>query len=57
MAEYLEKAGRTERFDPSLYDEEDDPEDVEMERADNVRRVANELLLLERAKEWLLVPE
>ena len=54
LAEYLEKAGRTERFDPSLYDEEDDPEDVKMEREDNVRRVANELLLIERAKEWLL---
>jgi hypothetical protein len=25
-----------------------------MERQDNVRRVANEILLIERAKEWLL---
>jgi len=25
-----------------------------MERQDNLRRVANELLLIERAKEWLL---
>lgn len=25
-----------------------------MERKDNLRRAANELLLLERAKEWLL---
>jgi hypothetical protein len=57
LAEYLEKAGWTEPFDPSLYDEDDedyDPEFIEMERKDNLRRAANELLLLERAKEWLL---
>jgi hypothetical protein len=57
LAEYLEKAGWTEPFDPSLYDEDDedyDPEEIEMERKDNLRRVANELLVLERAKEWLL---
>jgi len=57
LAEYLEKAGWTEPFDPSLYDEDDedyDPEFIEMERKDNLRRVANELLLIERAKEWLL---
>lgn len=56
-AEYLDKAGWTEPFDPSLYDEEDedyDPEEIEMERKDNIRRVANEMLLIERAKEWLL---
>lgn len=57
LAEYLEKAGWTEPFDPSLYDEHDenyDPQLIEMERKDNVRRAANELLLIERAKEWLL---
>jgi hypothetical protein len=57
LAEYLEKAGWTEPFDPSLYDEDDedyDPEFIEIERKDNVRRVANEMLLIERAKEWLL---
>ena len=57
LVEYLEKAGWTEPFDPSLYDEDDedyDPEFIEMERKDNVRRVANEMLLIERAKEWLL---
>jgi hypothetical protein len=57
LAEYLEKAGWTEPFDPTLYDEDDedhDPEFIEMERKDNLRRVANELLLIERAKEWLL---
>jgi hypothetical protein len=57
LAEYLEKAGWTEPFDPGLYDEDDedhDPEFIEMERKDNLRRAANELLLIERAKEWLL---
>ena len=54
LADYLEKAGRTERFDPSLCDDDEDPETMEMEREDNVRRVANELLLIERAKGWLL---
>ena len=57
LAEYLEKAGWTEPFDPSLYDEDDedyDPEFIEMERKDNVRRVANEMLLIETAKEWLM---
>jgi hypothetical protein len=34
--------------------EDNDPEFIEMEREDNVRCVANEILLLERAKEWLL---
>jgi hypothetical protein len=55
IAEYLEKAGWTEPFDPSIYEEEgEDPEFIEMERKANLRRAANELLLLERAKEWLL---
>ena len=57
LAEYLEKAGWTEPFDPSLYDEDDedyDPEFIEMGRKDNLRRAANELLLLEQAKAWLL---
>jgi|SRR5882724_7045203 len=57
LAEYLEKAGWTEPFDPSLYDEDDedhDPELIEMARKDNIRRVAMEMLLVDRAKEWLL---
>ena len=60
LADYLEKAGWTKPFDPSLYDEDDedyDPEFIEMERKDNLRRVANELLMLERAKAWLLEDE
>ena len=57
LVEYLEKAGWTEPFDPGMYEEDDedyDPEFIEMERKDNLRRAAHELLLLERAKEWLL---
>ena len=53
LAEYLAKARQTEPFDPSVYDD-DDPESVEMERQDDIRRSANDLLLVERAKEWLL---
>jgi len=51
LAEYLETARQTEAFDPSLYDDE---ETAEFEREANVRRCAAELLLVERAKEWLL---
>src|ERR1051325_1130859 len=54
IAEYLQKAGWTEPVDPTMYDEEDDPEEIEMERKDNIRRVAGEILLIERAREWLL---
>ena len=51
LAEYLETARTTEPFDPSLYD---DAEEMEMERRYDIRRSAADLLLVERAKEWLL---
>lgn len=56
LSDYLEKAGWTEPFDPSLYEEDElaDPEFLEMERKNNLSKVASELLLLERAKDWLL---
>jgi hypothetical protein len=54
LAEYLEKARQREPFDPSLYEEDDDPEEIEMERQLDIREAANDLLLVERAKEWLL---
>ena len=55
IAEHLEKAGWTEPFDASIYEEEgEDAKFIEMERKDNIRRVAKEMLLIERAKEWLL---
>ena len=51
LAEFLETARQTERFDPTVYD---DPEDAEMERQFELSKSANELLLVERAREWLL---
>jgi hypothetical protein len=58
LAEYLETARQTEPFDPDLYDdEEDDLEFVEMERQDDIRRSAIDLLLVEQARGWLLEDE
>jgi hypothetical protein len=51
LDEYLEIARETEPFDPDTYD---DPEDAEMERQSDLRRCAADLLLVERAREWLL---
>ena len=53
LAEYLEKARQTEPFDPSIYEDEDQ-EVVEMERKAELCRSAADLLVVERAKEWLL---
>ena len=44
----------TEPFDPTDQDEDADPEDIEVDRQADLRRCAAELLLVERAKEWLL---
>jgi hypothetical protein len=54
LDEYLETARQTEPFDPALHDDEDDPEDVEMYRQEDIQRSARDLLLVERAREWLL---
>jgi hypothetical protein len=54
LAEYLERARQTEPFDPSDYDEDADPEEIEMERKLDLRRCAADLVLVERAREWLL---
>ena len=51
LAAYLEIARETAPFDPSVYD---DPEEAEMARQSELRQSAAELLLVERAKEWLL---
>src|SRR5689334_14858546 len=53
LAECLETARQTEPFDPGIY-EDDDPEFIEMERRDDLRRSAADLLVVERAKAWLL---
>ena len=59
LAEYLETARQSEPFDPSLYDEDEDidPEFVEDERQDELRRSAVDLLLVEQARGWLLEGE
>src|SRR4051794_30903295 len=57
LAEHLEVARLTEPFDPDLYDEDEDPEDVEDRRRADIRRSARDLLLVEQAREWLLEDE
>ncbi len=54
LVEYLESAQQSEPFDPSLYDEDEDPEEVEMDRQEDIARSARDLLLIERARGWLL---
>ena len=51
LAEYLETARQSEPFDPTVYE---DDETSEVERRAELRRSAAELLLVERAREWLL---
>ena len=51
LADWLETARQTEPFDPDDYD---DAEEAEMERKSELQRSAAELLLVERAREWLL---
>ena len=51
LAEYLEIARHTDPFDPSVYDA---AEEAERERQAELRRSAADLLLVERAREWLL---
>jgi hypothetical protein len=53
LAEYLETDRQTGPFDPDVYEDEG-PEVVEDERRDDIRRSARDLLLVERAKDWLL---
>lgn len=57
LAEYLETARQTEPFDPSPYDEGEDPEDVETYRQEDIERSARDLLLVEQARGWLLGDE
>lgn len=54
LAPYLENARQTEPFDPNDYEEGTNPEDIEMDRKLDIRHCAADLLLVERAKEWLL---
>ena len=57
LAEFLQTARQTEPFDPGLYDDEEDAETIEDERQEDIRRSARDLLLVERAREWLLLSE
>jgi hypothetical protein len=68
LAQYLEKARQTEPFDPSLFEPRSDPElgeeeiefdaeEVEDMRRDDIRQCTRDLLLVERAREWLLEDE
>src|SRR4051812_30170575 len=54
LAEELERARQSEPFDPDLYDEDEDLEEVEDHRQDDIRRSARDLLLVEQGREWLL---
>jgi hypothetical protein len=51
LADYLEKARQSEPFDPTVYDDE---ETTDLENKLDIRKSAADLLLVERAKEWLL---
>ena len=69
LAQYLETARETEPFDPEpvrardqhpVLGEEEiefDAEEVEDMRKDDIRQCTRDLLLVERAKEWLLEDE
>ena len=68
LAEYLERARGSEPFDPELFeprqhsipDEEEiefDAEEIEDMRKDDIRQCTRDLLLVERARDWLLEEE
>lgn len=56
LAEFLERARLRPPFDPADYegDENFDELDIELERQSDIERCTTELLMVERAKEWLL---
>ncbi len=61
LAEYLERARESEPFDPNLYEPLDEEEAADIDRElgedlpqDELRRSANDLLLVEQARGWLL---
>ena len=65
LASYLETAKETEPFNPKLFEpqssdllgEEEiefDAEEIEDMRRDDIRQCTRDLLLVERAREWLL---
>ena len=56
LEECLATARQREPFDTEIYEEveDEDAEIVEMERQNDLRESAADLLLVERAKEWLM---
>jgi hypothetical protein len=56
LAQYLETTRETEPFDPALFedDNETDSKEVEDMRRDDIRQCTRDLLLVERARDWLL---
>ena len=56
LAAYLETAKESEPFDPKLFEGDDEysPEEIEDMRKQDIRQCAKDLLLVERAREWLL---
>jgi len=56
LAAYLAVAKQSGPFDPRLFDEDEetDAEEVEDMRKNDIRQCTRELLLVERAREWLL---
>lgn len=65
LAQYLETARETEPFDPELFEPRDHPilgkedivfdaEEIEDMRKKDIRQCTRDLLLVERAREWLL---
>ena len=53
LADYLERAHQSEPFDESLYEGESS-EAIEEAKRENIRDCTRDLLLVERAREWLL---
>ena len=56
LAAYLETALQTEPFDSTVFEDED-PEEIEEMSKEDIRRCTRDLLLVERAREWLLEDE
>ena len=56
LAAYLETAKKSEPFDPALFEGDDEysPEEIEDNRKQDIRQCTRDLLLVERAREWLL---
>lgn len=68
LAQYLETARQTEPFDASLFEPQSshllgdeeiefDADEVEEMRKEDIRQCTRDLLLVERAREWLLEEE